>query len=336
MYLSQLAQHLTHNLAPVYFISGDEILLVEEASTMIRKAAQDNDIVERDVFHIEKNFPWQNLLLTTKNLSLFGDKKIIELHLTNIKIDSAGIKILDDYLQNPPKDKLLLLIAPKLEAGWQKIKWIKYIEEKYILLQIWPIETQQLPLWIESRLRQKGLIGNRDICRALAEKVEGNLLAAAQEIEKLALLYGNSTLELSQITDSITDNSHYNIFALADAALIGDTKKVISIVLNLQAEGVEPILVLWALTRELRALINILNNKEKYSFEKACQNEQILAKRLPLVKKILERHNHSNLELMLKHAAKIDLQIKGLINDDVWLELSKLALNMAEKNWNLA
>jgi len=326
--LYQLPKILAQKLTPIYFISGDEILLIEEAKSLIRKAALEQEFTEHDIFHVEKGFAWQSLLSAIKNFSLFNDKKIIELHLSSIKLETAGIKIIEDYLGNPALDKILIIITPKLTAGWQKTKWLKTVEEKYVFLQVWPVEARELPMWIEQRIKSRGLSASFQVCKLLAEQVEGNLLAAAQEIEKLAILYGQTRLDVTHI-EAVTDSSHYNIFGLVDAALQGDAKKVVEITLHLQAEGEEPILLLWALSRELRTLINILKNKNSMAFEKACQNEQVLVKRVPLVKNSLLRLQLQELEQMLVHAAKIDLLIKGVIIGNVWQELLQLALNLA-------
>jgi DNA polymerase III subunit delta len=331
----QLPQHLTKNLAPIYFVSGDEILLLQEACYMIREAAANQGLNERISLEIRKGFTWTAFLSNTKNLSLFSERKLIEIRLDNAKIDLAGTKIIEEYINHPAEDNVLLILAPKLDSSAQKIKWLKKIEEKYVFIKIWPIDIKYLPSWIGRRLRQNGLNANSEACNLLAEKVEGNLLAAAQEIEKLVLLYGPGKIDAQQILETVANNARYNIFGLKDNALMGQAKKTIDMLENLNTESTEPVLVLWALAKEIRSLLNIKNAMEKgISLEKACQNQKIFPKQKSLIKNALERHSLSDLTKMLQDAAKIDRQIKGVESGNVWQELTKLSLVLSGKKIN--
>lgn len=332
IYPEQLPQSLASGISPVYFISGDETLLVEEACALIRSKAYELGISVRDVFEVTKHFPWDNFSKAAGNLSLFGDRKLIELRLDSVKLDAFGITAIKNYCAHDDSSDVLLIIAPKLEAGWQKIGWLKKIEESAVFLQVWPIEAKQFPEWIFKRLKQRGLMADADACKLLAEKVEGNLLAANQEIEKLALLYGAGKITVAEMLDTIANSAHYNIFNLVDYALSGDLKKTIVSCDVLQKEAVEPILVLWSLARELRNLIKLAKAKEQGILENAIQEQRILTKRIPIIKAALSRHSVQNLITMLQHSFKIDLMIKGVSPGNTWRELLQLALNLAEKH----
>ncbi|MFA6408900.1 MAG: DNA polymerase III subunit delta [Gammaproteobacteria bacterium] len=330
IYHQQLASNLAKGLANTYIISGNETLLVEEAAELIRKAAAKQDFSERSSFAIEKNFPWQNLLSSAKNLSLFAEKKLLELHLSSVKLETTGSKFLAEYLKKPAADTILLIIAPKLEAGWQKITWIKTIEETGVFLQIWPIENSELPAWINQRLRSREIQASPNSCKLIAERVEGNLLAAAQEIEKLLLLYGPGKLEEEHVIAAVGASTRYNIFTLVDASLAGDARKVVTILHGLKSEGTEPILILWALGRELRTLLKIADAKKRgQSVDEACKNEQVFAKRLPIVKLALGRLRAETLAKLLKKTARLDQVLKGVIPGNIWQELQQITLALA-------
>jgi DNA polymerase III subunit delta len=327
----QLDKHLTQALSQVYLISGDETLLVQEITTMIRTAAFSHDFTEHERFNIEKGFAWQDLLLATKNLSLLGDKQLLELHLQSYKLEATGNELLQKYLEKPSKNKILLLIGPKLDAAAQKLKWVKAIETNGIIIQIWPIEHQALPMWLMQRAKQQGLNLDNESCKFLSEQVAGNLLAAAQELEKLKLCYGENKIGIEEVTSAVTNNAKYNLFGMIDCALQGNSKKVINMVNSLRAEGEEPILLLWALARELRLLLNIALEKQKgLPLDTILEKKGVWMKRKALVKNAVQKHSVTKLKNLLKKAAKIDKIIKGMAEGDAWRELLSLALNLSK------
>jgi DNA polymerase III subunit delta len=324
----QLTRHLVKGLMPIYFISGDETLLLNEAAELIKGVALKQGF-NHERFTAEHGFLWQNFLSATKNLSLFAEKKLIELHLPSVKLDATGSRLLQNYCLSPSADKILIITAPKLESGWQKIKWVQSIIEQNIFLQIWPIETKDLPNWIKQRLHKNELNADMETCKLLAERLEGNLLALAQEIEKLKLLYGSGTITFEQVLSGVANNIKANLFTLVDSALEGDTKKTIYMLESLKAEGIAPILLLWVLVRELRLLIAILEAKKTNPLEKILQEKHVMTRHIPLVKKVLSRHSLANLKGLLKYGAKIDRIIKGIMPGDIWQELMQLTMRLA-------
>ena len=321
--LQQLAQHLTEKIAPLYLISGDEFLLVQEACNAVRQRATAAGFDERETFYVESGFNWESFLNSTNNFSLFSGRTLIELHLKS-KLTDTGSKILQSYAQKPAPDKIVVIIAAKLDAAQQKTAWFKAIDTHGIVLPIWPIDAAQLPLWINKRLQQAGLKTDGLGIKLLADHAAGNLLAAAQEIEKLRLLYGGGNLTTEQIIAVITDNARFNVFNLLDTALAGKAALVVRMLDNLKIEDVEPTIILWAIARELRSLIDI-----SFAIQQGATAEQAMAKvwsnRKALVKKALVRHDLASLQNLLKQASQVDYIIKGADNQHLlWHELNKI------------
>ena len=326
----QLTQHLTEKIAPLYLISGDEFLLVQEACDTVRQYAIKAGYSERETFYIEPGFNWENFLTSTGNMSLFGERTLIELHLKS-KFSDAGSKILQTYAKNPASDKIVLIIANKLDAAQQKTSWFKAIESAGVVLPIWPVDFSQLPLWISKRLQQAGLKTDGQGIKLLADHSMGNLLAAAQEIEKLRLLYGTGNLTTEQIINVITDNARFNVFNLPDIALAGKTALLIRMLDNLRNEGAEPVIILWAIARELRTLINIsFALKQGTDVEQAMTKNNVWSNRKALIKKALARLDFVNLQNLLKQVTRIDYIIKGADNQHLlWDELYKIYYRFA-------
>lgn len=308
-----------HKIAPVYLISGDEFLLVQEACDIVRKLAIDSGYNEREVFHIETSFNWERFVASTSNSSLFGEKSLLELNL-NGKIGDVGNEVLQNYFNKPSKDKIILIIVGKLDAAQQKTKWFKAMDACGFVVQIWPIDASQMPTWIIKRLMQYNLKTNQQGVKILADYAFGNLLAAVQEIEKISLIYGDGSITPEQIIEVITDNSKFNIFNLIDTTLSGNKSLVLHILDNLKAEDIEPTIILWSIARELRVLINMSLDIE----------QNIWDKRKALFRQALSRHKINSLQNLLQQATKIDRIIKGADNQHIlWHEIYNVFLHLA-------
>lgn len=318
-------------IAPIYLVTGDEFLLTQEACDIIRKHTADAGYNAREIFYIEPGFNWEFFLSSLNNTSLFSERVLIELHLKS-KLTDAASKILQNYIKNPTTNKVILIIANKLDSSQQKTAWFKAIDTYGIIIQIWPIESGQLPTWISRRLKIAGLNADFQGKQLLADHVAGNLLAANQEIEKLSLLYGSGDLTIEQISSAITDNSHFSIFNLLNAAINNKTTTILRILERLQSENIDPILILWAIVNELRTLINVsFDIKSGMNIDQALTKNHVWYNRKPLVKKILGRYELGQLQNLLKSAMSIDLIIKGADNQHLlWHELSKLYLRFAD------
>lgn len=327
----QLPQHLQKNLAPMYLLSGDVPLLAQEASEAIRAAAQQQGYCDRQVFHVESGFSWPKFLAISNNLSLFANKQLLEIRLPTTQLGDGGSKALQAYAANPPPDKILLITLGKLDSTQQKSTWVQSLIKNGVFIQFWPITNDQLPQWIEKRLAAAGLRAEKTGIELLAASAEGNLLAAVQEIEKLRLLFStaNECLSTETIAQAITDNARFDIFQLADACLQGHHNRSLRILAGLRGEGVEAILVLWSLAREIRVLTQISYQIEAgQPLEQALQHQQVWEKRKHLVRQALKRHTTKSLVPLLKLAGKIDQIIKGLETGNVWNELERLILKI--------
>ncbi|KFX67525.1 DNA polymerase III subunit delta [Pseudomonas taeanensis MS-3] len=338
---AQLSKHLQGNLASVYAISGDEPLLCQEACDTIRAATRELGFSERQVFNVESNFDWGNLLQASASLSLFADKRLLELRLPSGKPGDKGSAALLEYLARPPEDTVLLISLPKLDGSTQKTKWAKALidGQQTQFMQIWPVDAHQLPQWIRQRMAQAGLSASQEAVEMIAVRVEGNLLAAAQEIEKLKLLAIDGQVDVSTVHAAVADSARFDVFGLIDATLNGEAAHALRMLEGLRGEGVEPPVVLWALARELRLLANIAQQySQGMPLEKAFSSARppVWDKRRPLVSKALQRHSAARWALLLLDAQRIDAQIKGQAPGSPWSGLSLLTLNMCGQRLGLA
>jgi len=253
----KLEDQLKNGLLPIYFFSGDEPLQLGEAADAVRRAAREQGFTEREVMHAEKGFDWNELLAAGNALSLFAEKRVIDLRLPSGKPGKDGGAALAEYAERPPEDTVLLISSGKVDKRSQSAKWYKALDKVGATLQVWPVDAADMPRWLDQRLRSRGLQPARDAARLIAERVEGNLLAAAQEVDKLVLLNGAGPISAEQVEAAVADSARFDVFGLVDAALLGDASRVTRMLDGLRGEGVEPILVLWALTRELRSLADM-------------------------------------------------------------------------------
>ena len=250
----QLAGHLAARLLPAYLISGDEPLLVGEAADAIREKARREGYAEREVFFVERTFDWNSLRAAGQSLSLFATRRILEVKMPSGKAGVDGAKALVELIEHPPPDTLLLVITDQLDRDTLKSAWVGAMEERAAWVQIWPVKIGELPRWIAARMARLGLKADADAAQLLAERVEGNLLAANQEIEKLALLNPGGTIDAAAVAHAVANSARYDIFQLSEAALDGDAARALRILAGLKSEGTEAPLVLWALAKELRSL----------------------------------------------------------------------------------
>ncbi|MDX1300485.1 MAG: DNA polymerase III subunit delta [Pseudomonas sp.] len=329
---AQLGKHLQGALAPVYVISGDEPLLCQEAADAIRAATREQGFSERQVFNADNNFDWGNLLQAGASLSLFAEKRLLELRLGNGKPSDKGAALLE-YLARPAEDTVLLISLPKLDGNAQKSKWGKALIEgaHTQFVQIWPVDAHQLPQWIRQRLAQSGLSASAEAVDMIAIRVEGNLLAAAQEIEKLKLLAEGTQIDVDTVQAAVADSARFDVFGLIDAALNGEAAHALRILEGLRGEGVEPPVILWALAREVRLLATIAQQyAQGMPLDKAFSSARppVWDKRRPLVSKALQRLSAARWAALLQDAQQIDAQIKGQAQGDPWTGLSLLTLNL--------
>lgn len=324
----QLEAHLQKGLAPLYLLAGDEPLLLDEAAASIRRKARDAGAEERISLVAEKDFDWSRLTEEAASLSLFASKRLMELRLPTGKPGQEGARVLGQWAERPPEDTTLVVISGKLDRSSRNAKWVKALEGAGAMVEYWPIPRPQLPAWVQTRMTAAGLVVSRDAARFIAERVEGNLLAAAQEVEKLRLLLGEGQVSDEQVQSAVVDSARYDPFQLADAALGGETARAVHILEGLHGEGVEPPLLVWVLAREIRALadmaIGIAQGRRKDEVTR-----RVWANRRGLVEKALDRHPADRWLSLLEEAGRIDAMAKGAAPGNPWDALQRLVMAMS-------
>ncbi len=330
----QLDKHLANSpLAPVYLISGDEPLLVQEAADSIRGHALQQGFSERELFHADTSFDWNLVLSEANSLSLFARKKLIEIRIPSGKPGEKGTTVLAEYLANPDPDTLMLIISPKLDAAAKRSQWVKLVESCGAMLQLWPVTAQQLPRWIERRLRAANLHASQQAIEILADRVEGNLLAAVQEIEKLKILAPEGEVDGNTMSSVVADSARYNVFTLADRAMAGDAQGACRTLRGLRDEGTEILAILWSLTREVRTLLSVSESHLRgQSIDKALSAAGVWQNRKPLFNAAVRRLNPAALKQMLRLCGAIDRAIKGMRPADPWDDLATLVLMLSGNN----
>jgi DNA polymerase III subunit delta len=325
----QLQSQLRNNLAPVYLVGGEELLLVQESCDLIHKAAEALGFNEHIRLQLDSGFDWQNFYNIAYTSSLFNEKTLLKLTLSGNKIKEDDSKILENYAKNPPSNKILLIVIEKLDAATQKTLWYKALEQIGVVVQIWPI-NKNLTSWISQRMKQNDITADPEAIKILTGYVENNLLAAAQEIEKLRLIYGNCHLTTEQIIAAIADNARFNIYDLVDNALLGNSCKTLRILKTLKQEKAEPVLILWTLVKELRALSTIIQTLEQSkNIDNALQQHHVWESRKPYFKSALLRKNLKNVYNLIRLCARLDRVIKGAETGNIWSELTQTCANFA-------
>lgn len=337
--LARLDKQLASGLAPVYAISGDEPLQCLEAADAIRQHCRQQGFDERQVFHVDSSFDWNLLREAGASLSLFAEKRLIELRMPAGKPSDDG-KALLEYLDRPAVDTLLLLSLPRLDSKVQKQKWAKALieGENCQFVQVWPIELAQLGQWLRDRLARAGLSATPEAIELLGARVEGNLLAAAQEIEKLRLLCSDGKVDADSIQACVGDSARFDLFGLLDAALAGEAAHALRILAGLRGEGDEPPVILWGIARELRNLASLKAlTSTGMALEKACSSLRppVFGKRQALVGRALQRSTLEHWNQLLVEAQLCDEQIKGQAAGDAWQTLARLVLQMAGQRLRL-
>ncbi|MDH5300241.1 MAG: DNA polymerase III subunit delta [Gammaproteobacteria bacterium] len=326
----QLKAQLKRGLSRVYFLSGDEPLQLAECADVIRAAAREQGFIDRELLHVEPGFDWSVLYDAATAMSLFAQRRIIELRLKNYSLGDAGSAALTTYLQAPPEDNIFLVTAPKADGKSKKLAWYKQLETAADCVQVWPIEAKQLPGWISHRVKTKGMNITPGAARMLAERVEGNLLAASQDIEKLALLYPDQVWDEELVLEAVADSAKYDVFGLVESALLGDRHRYAHVLEHLRASGTEPILVVWALAEELRRMHDMaLARAAGHSPDQVMRDGKVWGNRQGAARAAMDRFRPIQWVRMLRHAAQIDRMIKGQQPGNTWDEILKLGLAMA-------
>lgn len=332
--LDALDAHLAKALAPLYVISSDEHLLALEAADRIRKTARAQGLTEREVLVVDRSFKWGELLAANQSQSLFGDRKLIELRIPTGKPGKDGGQALQEYAGSLSPDNVTLIALPKLDWQTQKSAWVATLQQAAVYIDIPLVERAQLPAWIGTRLAAQGQSADRPSIDFIADRVEGNLLAAHQEIQKLALLHPQGKLSFEQVQDAVLNVARYDVFKLNEAMLAGDATRLVRMIEGLKGEGEALPLVLWAMAEEIRTLLKIkAGAAQGKSIGMLLKEFRIWGPRERLMEPALRRLKLSTLEGALQEAAQIDKMVKGLrakaFAGDAWDALLQLGLKVA-------
>ena len=330
-----LASHLTRPLAPLYVIASDEHLLALEAADRIRSTARAQGFTEREVLQVDRSFKWGALLAANQSQSLFGERRLIELRIPTGKPGKEGGQALQNYAAALSAENVTLITLPKLDWATQKAAWVGSLQQAAVYMEIPLIERAQLPAWISARLAAQQQSADRASLEFIADRVEGNLLAAHQEILKLALLHPPGKLDAAQIHDAVLNVARFDVFKLNDAMLAGDTARLVRMVDGLQGEGEALPLVLWAMADEIRTLLKIRAGVDAgRSVTQLCTEHRVRGNKVRLIETALRRLSLPLLEKALHDAAQVDRMIKGLrakaFAGDAWDGILQLGLRIAQ------
>ena len=326
----QLAAHLDKPLAALYVLFGNEPLLVLEAGDAIRGAARKQGYAEREVLVAGQGFRWETLQSAAGNLSLFGASKLVDLPIPNGKPGRDGGEALQRYARSLDDGVVTLVTLPELDWTTRKASWFSALSAAGTVVELNAPERDRLPDWIARRLARQQQQASTDALAFIADHVEGNLLAAHQEILKLGLLHPPGELSLDAVRDAILNVARYNVDKLRHALLDGDTARCARLLEGLKGEGEAPLLVLWTLANEIRSLANLRQGlDEGQALQALLKAERIFDDhRKQALQRALSRLQAGPLRAAILHAAKIDRMIKGLTRGDVWDEFLQLCLRL--------
>ncbi|WP_028989442.1 DNA polymerase III subunit delta [Thermithiobacillus tepidarius DSM 3134] len=323
----QFATHLQGSLAPLYGLFSSEPLLLIEAEQAVRGAAARAGFAQTEVWTVEPGFDFRRLEEAQHSLSLFAERRLLILRLGAGKPGDVGGKLLQAWAAQPPAEVLLLVTGERPDAAAQKAGWFKALESAGAVVLFYPPEPRQWPQWVAGRLRQAGLRASAEAQALLAERTEGNLLACVQAIDQLRLLSAGAEVAPADVLAVIGDSARYSVFDLADAALRGEARQALHILDHLRLEGIEPILVLWALTRDLRLLIALQGRRTDPAA--LWREHKIFGPRQELLQRVARSRRSEDLIPALRLCARLDEALKGRAALPVWPTLAEVALRLA-------
>lgn len=320
LYANQLSRHLSGDLLNCYLVVGDEPLQLQEACDAIKKKAQSQGYTERELHQVDKSFKWYQLSDSAGNMSLFSTKRLIELHLPTGKPGTAGSKALVEFASNMPADVMLLIRCDEWSASNDKTKWVKTLSADGAFLRVFQPKANELPAWIQGRCQQIGLNVDRDAVALLSMRLEGNLLAAAQELEKLKMRFADAQITGKDVAGLVADNARFDVFRLTDNLLDGHVLKAIRVLRSLKKNDLSPVVIHWALERETRMLCDLSAIRAKSHNVSAADYRKhgIWQNRQAVIQQCLNRFHVQHFEQQLSQLAKIDAIIKGRAAGDAW------------------
>jgi DNA polymerase-3 subunit delta len=325
--LAQLASHLARGLERLYVVHGDETLLALEAGDRIRAAARKAGFDQREIFVADAGFKWDAFAASQRNLGLFGERKLVDLSLPSGKPGAEGARVLESYAANLSEDTVTLITLPRLDRAAMASAWFEALEGAGVSIAVYPVERDELPRWLAERLARQSQRVSDETLQFLADATEGNLLAAKQEIDKLALLLPEGELEHEAVLSAVADVARFDIFQLSEAWLSGDAARALRILAALEAAGEGVPLLLWQLGEDVHALATVLAAaRAGTSIGAAVRNSRAWGKRQAAMERAARRIDAAMLQALLVRLARIDALAKGIGRGNVWDELADVAL----------
>ncbi|MBV8045819.1 MAG: DNA polymerase III subunit delta, partial [Paludibacterium sp.] len=304
---------------------GEEALVALEAADLIRAAARQQAYLEREVLTVEAGFDWSSLIDAMSSVSLFASRKVLEIRIPSGRPGVEGAEALTRLAEHPPEDTVTLVLLPKMERQ-QQGKWFQALEKAAMVLHAAPIDRQALPGWINRRLQAQGLSMSAEALTFFVDRVEGNLLAARQEVDKLGLLYPQGELTLEMLRDLVANVARFDVFHLSESWLEGDAARALRMLEGLEAEGEAPVLVLWSFSEDVRMLLRLRQGlKEGRQVRDLSRELRLWGNKQRLAEPALRRIGARRLMQALETCARVDRQIKGVEQGEPWRTLKVLA-----------
>lgn len=315
----------------VILLNSNEPILVEEALDGVRQVLKQQGFSERLKYQLEAGFDWNQLTGVGQAMSLFAERRVIEFRVPK-SLGTAGTKAITEFCQKPPEDDVLVIMMPALDKRQRTAKWFKAVESVGWIVDGFDISLQQFPSWLKKRLQTRALRVEAGVVELMTEQLEGNVMAAAQEVDKLQVLAKNGAVTLKLVTESLADQARFDVYALTDGCLIGDFNRVLRIKSRLQSEGVEPVIVVWALVREIRVLAAISSGLQQgQNRSMLFKQNRIWNKREPAVNAALGRLASQAWYDLLEQAAHLDQTVKGqrtLEVGNLWYQIEQLCCRL--------
>jgi DNA polymerase-3 subunit delta len=327
------------SLPRLILLNGNEPLLVEEALDAARSALKSLGFSERLKYQLEAGFDWNKLTGAGQAMSLFAERRVIEFRVPK-SLGTAGTKALTEYCANPPEDDLLIVLMPLLDKRQRAAKWYKAVEQVGWVCDAYDIPATQFSLWLKKRFQSRALRVESGVIEMMADQLEGNVMAAAQEVDKLKVLADDGAVTLKLVSNSLADQARFDVYALTDSCLTGDFSRVLRIKGRLQSEGLEPVIVVWALVREIRVLAALSAGLSAGQNRAALfKQHRIWSKREPAINAALQRLTHNTCYRLLEQAAHLDQTVKGqryIGVGDVWNQIEYLCAELCGIQWQSA
>lgn len=328
--LDSLSGALARKLEPLYLLAGAEPLLVQEARDLIIQAARKQGFLERQIYQVGGKFDWQELGMAGMEQSLFASRKIIDLRVPTGKPGTEGSNYFVDYCERPDPDVLLIISCGAWDAAARKSKWASELAKAGGLVEIWPVKPHELPDWITRRLQVAGLKADAEAVRLLAEFVEGNLLAAQQEIDKISLLNSGKTVTIEVVRDAVSNSARFDAFRLGECLLLGKAADGLRVAAGLQRTGVAIQAVMGALIYQLNQLAGVRSALASGDSENsAFARNRVFGANQAMFRQAVRRIPAKTLNASFNSMKLIDQQSKGQASGDPWLTLDRMLADLA-------